>query len=196
VKYCIFGGSFDPPHEGHRYLARSAIAALKLDGLIWIPAPDPPHKPAPSTPFSDRVAMVRLAITGIPRQSVSDIEASLPRPSFTINTVQALKAQLGAEHQWHVLVGSDNWTAFQSWHRWRDLLRAVTMVVFPRRGYPVGDLPSGVLSLDMPPLDAEGTRIRETLAATKDFEASGVLPEIRDYISARGLYGMKGRDAG
>jgi nicotinate-nucleotide adenylyltransferase len=196
VKYCIFGGSFDPPHAGHKYLAKSALATLRLDKLIWVPAPDPPHKDKPATPFEHRLAMVKLAIAGEPRQSASGIEATLPKPSYTINTIEALKSEYGREHAWYLLIGADNWSIFQSWHRWQDVLRETTVAVFPRRGHTLGALPAGVLRLDLPEMDVEATEIRQSLRASGNAAegetagTAGLLPEIRAYAASQGLYGL------
>ena len=78
MKACIFGGSFDPPHEGHRHLARAAFASLALDRLFWVPAQDPPHKAAPATPFAHRLALVRLAIADLPGLLTLAREVELP----------------------------------------------------------------------------------------------------------------------
>lgn len=196
MRYCIFGGAFDPPHAGHLYLARSARDALRLDTVFWVPTADPPHKSMPATPFSHRLAMVRLAVAGLEGQEASDVEDALPRPSYSLRTVQALKAQRGAGHAWHFLIGADNWDIIRSWHRWEELLREVTLVVFPRGGRPLADLPDGVLRLDLPEMDLEARAMRERLAATGDPEAAGVLPELRGYVVRHGLYGLRPRDAG
>jgi nicotinate-nucleotide adenylyltransferase len=193
VKYCIYGGSFDPPHAGHRYLADSALATLALDQVIWVPATDPPLKTRPSTPFRHRLAMVRLAIAGRPGQIVSDIEDRLPKPSYTIRTIDALKAEHGAEHAWYLLIGADNWAVFPKWHRPADVLKAVTVVVFPRTGFPLGDLPPGVLRIDRDRLDMESTSIRGGLLAGETSAEERLLPEIRAYARDQGLYGLKGR---
>lgn len=197
MRYCIFGGTFDPPHEGHRYLARSARDSLRFDKIFWVPAQDPPHKPKPSTPFSDRLAMVRLAIAGLPGQEASGIEEALPSPSYSIRMIEALKAEHGRGHDWHFLIGADNWGIIRTWHRWQDVLKEVTMVVFPRGGRTLEDLPEGVLRLELPELDLESSRIRETVAATGDPESAGLLPELRSYVRDHGIYGVgaKGRTA-
>jgi nicotinate-nucleotide adenylyltransferase len=194
VRYCIFGGSFDPPHEGHRYLARSARETLALDKVIWVPSPDPPHKTKPSTPFADRLAMVRLAIAGMEGNEASAIEETLGTPSYSIHTIAALKALHkalhGKEHHWFFLIGADNWEIFTSWHRWEEVLKEATLVVFPRGGRDIGTLPPGVVRLDLPEMMAESSEIRSKLEETGDFDAAGVLPEIRDYIQSHGLYGQ------
>jgi nicotinate-nucleotide adenylyltransferase len=187
VNYCIFGGSFDPPHAGHKYLAKSALDSLRLDRLFWVPAPDPPHKTKPSTSFHHRLAMVELVVQGEARQAVSDVEAHLPKPSYTIHTIEALKTEFGREHAWNLLIGADNWSIFPSWHRWEDVLREVTLAVFPRRGHPITGLPPNARTLDLPEMDVEATDIRREVRASGDL--SPLLPEIRAYAGLHGLYG-------
>lgn len=193
MKYCIFGGSFDPPHAGHEYVADSAVDALGLDKLLWVPAPDPPHKTRPSTPFRHRLAMVEAAIRGKDRQAASDVEERLPKPSYTINTLAALKDEYGGKHAWYLLIGADNWSIFPEWHRWRDVLKEATVAVFPRRGHPLAALPPGVISLDLPERDVAATGIRAGLAAGGDAAgdaAESLLPAVRAYAAANGLYGL------
>ena len=188
MRYCIFGGSFDPPHEGHRHLARIAVASLGLDHVFWVPAQDPPLKTAPGTPFRDRLEMVKLAIASLPGQSPSDIESGLPTPSFSLHTIRALQARHGAEHAWHFLIGSDNWAIFPKWHQPAEVLKAVTLVVYPRKGFAIGDLPPGVLRLETSEVPGKSTDIRAALAGGASAEAAGLLPELWPYVAARGLY--------
>jgi nicotinate-nucleotide adenylyltransferase len=136
-----------------------------------------------------------LAVAGMSGHAVSDIEASLPSPSYSLNTIQAMKSEFGADHRWHFLIGSDNWAIIESWHRWRDVLKEATMVVYPRKGHAVKDLPQGVVGLAMPEVPGESRRIRESLSAGADMAEADVLPEIREYIRAEGLYGS-GQSAG
>jgi nicotinate-nucleotide adenylyltransferase len=189
VKACIFGGSFDPPHEGHRHLARAAFASLALDRLFWVPAQDPPHKAAPATPFAHRLALVRLAIADLPGCEASDIEASLPSPSYSLNTIRALKARHGAPgDEWFFLVGADNWAIFPKWHKPEEVLREATLVVYPRKDAEIGKLPAGVRALEMERVPGASSEIRAALSEGKSPEAAGVLPQIRDYVRRHGLY--------
>lgn len=191
MKYCIFGGTFDPPHAGHRHIAEAAASKLELDKILWVPAQDPPLKAKPGTPFDHRLAMVRLVTASMPGNTVSDVESHLSSPSYSLNTIKALKHEMGSGHQWYFLIGSDNWSIFPTWHRWQDVLREVTMVVYAREGHAMGNkLPFGVQELNLPPVPGESKLIRESLEKTGDLEHAGVMPEIREYILKHGLYGL------
>lgn len=193
MKHCIFGGSFDPPHAGHLHLARTALSRLGQDRILWVPAQDPPHKQSPGTPFRHRVEMVRLAIAGMPGQQVSDIEAELPIPSYSLNTIRALKAREGGPGDvWTFLVGADNWAIFPKWHQPEAVLREVSLVVYPRKGSELGALPAGVHALEMEMVPGESSAIRAALARGESPENAGVLPSIRDYIASNGLYATGG----
>src|SRR5690606_13993528 len=113
----VFGGTFDPPHAAHAALARAALKQLSLDRVLWIPALAPPHKGLPATPFEDRLAMTRALAATVPGSDVSDIEAALPSPSYTLRTLEALRAAFGEGHEWRLILGADNWAGFPRWHR-------------------------------------------------------------------------------
>jgi nicotinate-nucleotide adenylyltransferase len=193
VNHCIFGGSFDPPHEGHRHLARAAGSAFSIDRLYWVPAQDPPHKAAPDTPFRHRLEMCRLAVASMPGNEASDIEAQLPRPSYSLNTIRALKARLHhSGDAWFFLIGADNWAIFPKWHKPEEVLKETELVVYPRKGSTIGPLPAGVRALDLDLFPESSSEIRAALARGESPEAAGVLPEIRAYISEHGLYAPRG----
>lgn len=190
MKRCIFGGSFDPPHAGHLHLARTALLKLGLDCVYWVPAQDPPHKQTPGTPFTHRMEMVRLAIGGLPGQVSTDIEAGLSVPSYSLNTIRAMKARYGNPGDaWYFLVGADNWAIFPKWHQPEAVLKEATLVVYPRKGSALGKLPAGVTALEMDEFPGDSTSLRSAMANGSSPEAAGVLPAIRDYITQHGLYG-------
>ncbi len=190
MKLCIFGGSFDPPHAGHLYIAQSAKASLNFDSLLWVPALDPPLKEKPGTPYSHRLAMVRLLIADEPGMEASEIESQLPHPSYSLNLIRALKDERGSQHDWHFLIGADNWLNFKQWHRWEEILQEVTLVVFPRGGVALEALPTGVENLYLPEMMAQATDIRDNLRRGMDPADAGVPAQILDYVRAQGLYGV------
>ena len=190
MKYCIFGGSFDPPHAGHCYLAQTACDSLHLDKIFWVPTPDPPHKSRPQTPFQHRVEMVKQFVAHQLGHEVSDIEGRLSQPSYSLNTIRALKTEKGPDHQWYFLIGADNWKIFPTWHRGPEVLKEVTLVVFPRDGYALETLPEGVLLLNQSEMHIQSREMRETLLSSKNFDLAQVPIEIRAYILHNQLYGM------
>lgn len=189
MNHCIFGGSFDPPHEGHRHLARAAGSAFSIDRLYWVPAQDPPHKATPRTPYRHRLEMCRLAVTAMPGNEVSDIEAGLPQPSYSLNTIRALKSRHDRPGDtWLFLIGADNWAIFPTWHQPEEVLKEVGLIVYPRKGSALDALPPGVKALKLDLLPESSSEIRAALHRGASPEAAGVLPEIRAYIAEHGLY--------
>src|SRR5215468_8846275 len=92
----LFGGSFDPPHEGHLHVARAARGRFGLDRVVFVPAAEPPHKPGRElAPGADRMAMLRLLLEGEPRCETCGLELVRGGRSFTIDTVRALPSALG-----------------------------------------------------------------------------------------------------
>ncbi len=186
----VFGGSFDPPHEGHVVVARLARTFLKLDKLIWIPTYHPPHKDAPATPFVHRLGMVKALIAATPGETVSDIEASLSQPSFMLYTLRAVKQAEGSGHAWHMLVGSDNWDSFRSWHQSEAILKEAAPAIFPREGFRIQSLPENATRIPCVEVPGESRKYR-TLFQKNPEAALAKLPKpVADYIRQHGLYGL------
>lgn len=127
----VFGGSFDPPHAAHLALAKAAVEQLKLDGLRVIPTGDAWHKSRPLSPAVDRLAMCELAFAGLPGVRVDDRELRRSGPSYTIDTLEALRAEL-PNCELFLLIGGDQWASFSSWHRWQDILELASLTVVER----------------------------------------------------------------
>lgn len=184
----VFGGSFDPPHAAHAALARAARAHLALDLVIWLPTATPPHKRAPAASFAHRAAMARALTAGEAATEVSELEASLPPPSYTVQTLAALRAEYGEGHAWHLIVGADNWAGFA---RWRDpdaVLAAASLAVYPRAGFPVENLPPGATLLNFPVMPEQSTDFRAWLARDRAGALAALPPAVADYIRTHGLY--------
>ena len=133
-KIGIFGGTFDPIHCGHLVLARDAIEQLQLDELLFIPAAMSPHKlERPPAPADLRVEMLRAAIEGEPRFCLDTLELERPAPSYTVETIEALRArEPGA--QFVCLIGEDNVARLSTWHRFSELSQMVQFAVLDRTG--------------------------------------------------------------
>jgi nicotinate-nucleotide adenylyltransferase len=127
----IFGGSFDPVHNAHVALARVALAELRLDELLWVPAGQPWQKQRHLTSAKDREAMLRLAIEGEPRFKLSRVEIERSGASYTLDTVRALQAERPGA-QWFLIIGQDQYAGFHTWNGWQDLLGLVTLAIADR----------------------------------------------------------------
>ncbi|MGY0194828.1 nicotinate (nicotinamide) nucleotide adenylyltransferase [Leptothrix sp. BB-4] len=194
----LFGGSFDPVHQGHRALADAAVQALGLDELRWVVAGQPWQKAGRQlAPADERVAMVEAAIADAPGQRVERIEVDRSGPSYTIETVRALQAAESPDVDWWLLIGQDQHANFTSWRDWRELLGRVALAVAARDG--VEPVPSPELAgvphrwqvVPMPPHPASATAIRRRLAGGESAQllAPGWLaPGVADLIERRGLY--------
>jgi nicotinate-nucleotide adenylyltransferase len=130
----ILGGTFDPIHFGHLRLAQEVADALSLSEVRFIPGGTPPHRAAPHSSAQHRVAMVRLAIEDNPLFVLDERETRRDGPSYTFDTLAALRAELGAAQPLVLIMGADAFTAFNRWHRWRDIFALAHIAVAHRPG--------------------------------------------------------------
>ena len=130
-RVALFGGSFDPPHAGHRQAALAALKALQVDFVWWLVAPQNPLKPHQPSDMAARLTATR-ALAAHPKFRVSDEETRLGT-HFAIDTVRALKARhRGVDFVW--LVGADNLANLHAWRHWQALMQEVPLAVYPRPG--------------------------------------------------------------
>lgn len=129
----LFGGSFNPPHEGHLLVAKTALRRLGLDRIWWLVTPGNPLKDTSSLPSQeDRMAACRALIGHEPRIIVTGIEAAIGT-RYTQETIQFLKARcLGVNFVW--LMGADNLASFHRWQKWREIAEAVPIAIIDRPG--------------------------------------------------------------
>ncbi|MFN3544048.1 MAG: nicotinate-nucleotide adenylyltransferase [Thiobacillus sp.] len=201
----ILGGTFDPIHYGHLRLAEDMADALGLERVLFIPAGQPPHRGPPRTDARHRLEMVRRAVAGNPRFVADAREVERDAPSYTVDTLTALRAEFGAARPLWLLLGADAFVGLPTWHAWRRLFDLANIAVATRPGAPLADaLPAelrdevarrqtlagaagGVLLRDTPPLDISATAIRDTLARGRS--ARYWLPDaVLDYIQEQKLY--------
>mgnify|MGYP000852522834 FL=1 len=208
----LFGGTFDPVHFGHLRLAEEAIGHLGLGGVRWIPAGQPPHRGTPQVTACQRLEMVLRSTAGNARFSVDASEVEAAAPSFTVHTLERLRAELGTEQSLVLLVGADAFGGLPTWHRWRELFALAHIAVSHRPGFPVemaslppelagefasrrladaGDLKQvpagGIITFSMTQLAISATQLRKLFANGKS--ARYLLPDsVLDYINLNQLY--------
>ena len=183
----LLGGSFDPIHHGHLLVAQAAVEALGLDELRFVPAREQPFKQGRhSATAADRARMVELAIAGEPRFRVEPLELERPGPSYTVDTLRALRArEPGAVFT--LLVGADTTAELELWREAAALPALARIVAFARAGTPA--LPSALVAetIEVPSLDISATAIRRRVAAGRSIRY-WVPERVAEYVAAHGLY--------
>ena len=198
----ILGGTFDPPHIGHLWLATLVADALDLDRVLFMPAAHPPHKPQQRlTRTTDRLLMTRLAIQGEPQFELTMIETERPGPSYTIESVEQLR-EAHPDAQLFLLMAADSLQQIESWREPDRLLSMVEWAVGPRPGTQMpdheglaarfGSAASRIHLLDGPSLDVSSSQIRERVASGRAIRY--LVPRaVEELIAARRLYRPRGR---
>jgi len=128
----ILGGTFDPVHIGHLRSAVEVAEMLGLDELRLIPSARPPHRGEPQVRAADRLAMVEQAVAGMALLRVDDRELKRDKPSYSIDTLESLRAELAVDDQLFLLLGWDAFCGLPSWHRWQELLQHCHILVLQR----------------------------------------------------------------
>jgi nicotinate-nucleotide adenylyltransferase len=209
----LFGGSFNPIHIGHLIVARSMLEQLGLRRMVLIPSANPPHKHGLTelADATDRLKMVRLAISGEAGFEADDIEIRRSGPSYTILTVQDYRKALGqrtgnepapvsAEPPLYWIIGGDSLPELHTWYRIRELVEQCRIVTAARPGYERPDLTplQALLTvrqiqdlrdavLPTPRIDISATDIRRRIREERSIRY--LVPEnVREYIESRRLY--------
>ena len=182
----IFGGSFNPIHVGHILLARQLCQLARLEQVWLMVSPQNPLKQGNTDLLDDqlRYQLARLALRGEEHIVACNYELHLPKPSYTWNTLQHLKADY-PQFTFVLLVGGDNWTNFHRWYRADDILREHEMVVYPRRGSQtdLSTLPPNVTIVKTELLDISSTQIRQLCSASQSI--SGLVPQVIEPLVRR-----------
>lgn len=192
TKIGIFGGSFNPVHNGHVNMAVQAAKELKLNKLLIVPTAVSPHKQSAKISFEDRAEMCRLAFEGCPIAEISDVERHLSGKSYTINTIRALQ-ELNPNAQLFLIIGGDMLFSFEDWYRYESILKEAKVVAVARHDDEYINLLEyanelgRVKTLNIPVVDVSSTEIRKKLAAGEDI--SELVPEkVNEYIKEKSLY--------
>lgn len=205
VRVGLMGGSFNPVHVAHVALAQTALTALSLDQVRWLPAGQPWQKTASAgvsalLPAAQRLAMVQLAIAHESRFVADPLELQREGPSYTLDTLQALQQAHPHVVEWFLIIGQDQYANFATWHGWQHILQLVTLAV-ACRGDAVAATPTALrhvphrwVTLPMPPFHISSTDIRQQLAHGQS--AFSLVPKVLDeavarYIDTHQLYASK-----
>ncbi len=198
----ILGGTFDPIHNGHLRLAIEAQEQCQLREVHFMPTGTPPHRPLPLASATDRLQMVQLAVHNNPVFLADQRETYRTDACYTVDSLTALRAELGSQQPLCLLLGSDAFLHLHTWHRWQELFVLAHLVIMQRAGKPLGNSmthadatllqeytqrlapspqvlqasPAGhIVVLNMPALDISATDIRSRCIAGKNIQ--GLVPD-------------------
>ena len=193
----IYGGTFNPPHLGHFRVVQSAFSALQLDKLYVVPAFQAPNKQGEVVAEPEhRLQMLQLCFGGEPRITVSDCELQRGGISYTVDTVQQLK-QEHPDAEFILLLGTDSFLSFDSWHQWEQILQSASLAVFARgdkneqaaiaeKTLQLADYGARIYRVEHPVTTLSSTDVRRmlTLRCADDY----LHPKVAAYIQWKGLY--------
>ncbi len=199
-KTAVYGGTFNPPHNGHMSVIKAVINSGEVDDIILMPSNQPPHKvlPANAATPRQRLDMVRLAVEGMPHVLVSDLEITAGF-SYTLDTVDSLQKSMPETELW-LVVGSDMFLTLHQWYRAEELLQKCGIIALSRFQKGTDELldyekllrtkySAKTKLLHHEPVEISSSRLRELI---KNGDGEEYLPEnVIKYISEHSLYGAK-----
>jgi nicotinate-nucleotide adenylyltransferase len=189
LKIGLFGGTFDPVHNGHIEIVQAYLNSGFVDSIWVLPSAFPPQKSIPSASFENRVQMLNIAFEHFRNVRIDSVESTLPIPNYTIQTLQHLhKSSIGIDFFW--CIGSDQLVNFTTWHRYDEILDSCSLLVVKRPGSLFQDVPKSILDkchfIEHSPIDISSTKVRNDL---RMLHFSNQIPEkVMMYINNHHLY--------
>ena len=205
----IFGGTFDPAHNGHVLTISELLEKLPFEKILVIPNFKPPHRESSQVSYKHRYAMTSLAFKDIPKTTVDCREYLREGPSYAIETVKEVMTK-EEEARVVMIVGSDSFVDIHSWHKWKELIDLVDFVVMKRPGSPLSknkkakdlvnlegfkkdlfeDRQLNIFEIEVAPFKISSSSIREKIAKGKKIDHL-VNKHVEEYIKEHGLYGSE-----
>lgn len=177
----VFGGSFNPVHIGHIGLAKAMVSRGVVDNVWLILSPHNPLKEVEGLASDeDRLEMLKLACRGQKGLHACDVELTMPRPSYTVDTLRELSRRY-PQHRFRLIIGADNMAIFDRWREPDYILSHYSPIVYPRAGFECAD------ALNLPMFDVSSTEIRDRIAQGKPLSKL-LPPAVEDYIRSNRLY--------
>jgi len=194
----VLGGTFDPPHIGHLILAEEARLALALGQVLFVPAGEPWRKAGRKlSPRQDSLAMVRLAVGDDPHFAVSTVETDKEGPSYTAETLAALREQVGADSELFFIVGQDSLADLPNWRQPQRIISLARLAVATRTAWEsaqadalekeVPGISQRLVWLDMPRIDISSTAVRQRVRQGLSIRY-WVPGAVEEYVRQHGLY--------
>lgn len=210
-RLAVFGGTFDPIHIGHLRSALEVVEELALDQLYLMPNAIPAHRATPSVDAQQRLLMLQLALADEPSLAVDTRELERSQPSWTIDSLLSLRAEIGTQVQLFFVLGQDAFAGLHQWHRWQEILQHCHLLVLQRPDMPVKLVPEletlvqqcrlsdwrkvsaasgNIIFMSQTPLPVSATSIRQRLAQGQNVRF--LLPDaVLNHIQTQQLYGWR-----
>lgn len=188
MKIGLYFGSFNPIHIGHMIIANHVLSHCNIDRLWFVVSPHNPLKESSSLLNENhRLHLVRLAIENESKFKASNIEFSLPRPSYTIDTISYLSDKY-PQHEFSIVMGSDSFFNIKKWKNYKELLKQCKIIIYKRPGFePDISLSKNIELVNAPLLDISSTYIRNLIKEKKSIRYL-VKDEVMEDILANGYY--------
>jgi nicotinate-nucleotide adenylyltransferase len=191
MKLGIYGGTFNPPHQGHLIVAQSVKDQLKLDKIVFVPCASPPHKPNKGLASAQyRLEMTLEAVRYNPCFEVSDVEIARGGVSYTIDTVRFFTERFPGSPLF-LIIGVDNYLEFDTWRQPQEILELADLVVMNREGFPKPTMNRADIRkarfVDVPNIGISGTMIRLNVKSGRSIRYL-VSEEVEKFIETHSLY--------
>jgi len=189
MKIGVLGGTFDPIHNGHIYLAKRVCQKLALDKVLFIPTYFPPHKKgAKVTPAKHRYNMLKLAISGNKKFKISNMEIKRKGRSYSVETLRRLRKKYGQKAELFFITGSDSLKELDKWKNLKEILSLCKFVIAKRPGFGIKKAPENFVFLKINAKNISARDIRNKISSDKSI--SNLIPgAVKNYIYKYKLYG-------